>query len=225
MTERHFLFDSIPFEADISILSESIFFHGDPESPRIHELWAQGLELARPKAIILPVDVVHDEAGHVVSVGGQATSSVILDRNFEGLYRAFAYVATCGCEFSRLSAEDDDEKSALFIMRLSAVQFALKYALDRIAQQFGISKYAVVSPGSLPQWPISEQPKLFDMIGCVGETIGVELENHRFMHPAESVSGLMYETQHDYKNCMLCRRENCVGRSAEYDPELAEKYR
>lgn len=224
MTDKHFLFDDIPFECDISVLGSSIFFHGDPESQRIKELWARGSEIIRPKALILPVSVVHNEAGRVTSVGGQPADSVILDKNFEGLHRAFAYVATCGREIMELSAEDDDENSALFIMRLAAVQFALKYALDRISDRFGISKYAVVSPGSLPQWPISEQPKLFAILGCVEEAVGVELENNRFMHPAESVSGLMYETEKDYKNCMLCTRENCVGRSAEYDPELAKKY-
>ncbi len=46
-----------------------------------------------------------------------------------------------------------------------------------------------------------------------------------FMHPMESSSGLLFETDKEYQNCMLCTRLSCIGRRAPYDEALAAKYR
>lgn len=225
MTDNHILFTDIPFSPDISVLDDRIFFHGDASAPEIQDIWEKGLKLIKPKALFLPVEVIHTPDGKVASIGGEPMNSVILDKNLENCHRVFAYAATCGTEIMELHSQDDHISSALFIMRLSAVRTALQYGIDEICHRFDIRKSAVVNPGSLPQWPISEQPKLFSILGCVEESLGVTLKNNRYMEPSESVSGFLYETDAEYRNCMICKNIDCIGRQAPYDEDLAEKYK
>lgn len=226
MTGRHFIFDNIPVRLDIAALESSTFFAGDISDKRIVDAWAEASRVVRPKAIVVCVDVLHDGEGKVTSVGGQPMSSVVLDNNLGELHRAFAYVATCGTEVTAISdGGDSDVKAALFAFRILALREAITYATDRMLDYFDIKKLAMMNPGSLPEWPITEQPKLFAMLGEVESATGVTLGSNMFMSPMESSSGLMFEAEHDYKNCMVCTRQGCIGRQAKYDEELAKQYR
>lgn len=226
MTGRHFIFDNIPFRPKLSELEDNIFFSGDISDERITDAWEEASRVVRPKAIVSCVDVLHDGNGKVVSVGGQAVSSVVLDNNLSELHRAFAYVATCGMEVTAIDhGSNADVKAALFSFRILALRAAITFATDRMLDYFNIKRLAMMNPGSLPEWPITEQPKLFAMLGDVETATGVTLGANMFMAPMESSSGLMFETDRNYNNCMVCTRQGCIGRRAKYDEVLAKKYR
>jgi hypothetical protein len=44
------------------------------------------------------------------------------------------------------------------------------------------------------------------------------------MIPRQSVSGLLFETEKDFVNCLLCPRDTCPNRRAPYDPALRDQY-
>ena len=225
-TNRPYIFTDIPFTAEISDLDKSGLFLEEPLSEEETEFLENAIRAARPKAVMLPVDVVHDEEGKVISVGGQAMKSVILDRNLVCLHRGFMYVATCGRELDDLSAGADENLwYILYQLRMLALREAGKYVTEQTKILFDIPKLGSMNPGSLPEWPSTEQTKVFAILGEAAAEIGVTLGKTMFMHPMETSSGLMFETAKDYKNCMICTRFDCVGRQAPYDAELAEKFR
>lgn len=228
MPDKLYVFDNIPFHADISALESNRFFTGDIRDECVAAAWAEASRIVRPKAIIACVDVLHNSDGKVVSVGGQTVSSVVLDTNLATLHRAFAYVATCGTEVTAIDCGNNiDIQTALFAFRILALRAARSYVAGKMQDYFGVKKLATVNPGSLPEWPLSEQTTLFAMLGRdkVKDSTGVTLGTNMFMTPMESSSGLMFETEKDYQNCMLCTRKDCIGRRAKYDEELAKKYR
>lgn len=224
-TERILLTD-IPFQADISRLAQAGQFSGDPEDPELRALWARASEVARPKAIILLAEVLHDADGSVTAIGGQRMRSVVLDRQLRERHRVFPYLATCGAELGEIPyGSDPKHKAALFTFRMLALGEALRRANEAVMQEFGVRKLGALNPGSLPEWPLSEQRKLFSMLGDGPQQIGVTLGDDLFMFPAETSSGLLFETEQDYKNCMVCTRLDCIGRQAPYDAEQAKELR
>ena len=225
MTSAAQFFDNIPFSPDISLLKDDPFFHGDYTAPGVRHIWEKGLALLHPKALLRPVEVLHDPSGRVSSIGGVRVSSILLDENLKDCHRAFCYVATCGRELAALSSTVDEERSALFSLRILAVHAALQHVMNHVKETYDIQKLAALNPGSLPQWPRTEQPKLFQILGNVEEALGVTINDAFYLVPTESVSGLLYETDTEYRNCMICPREGCVGRQAPYDPQMAEKYK
>jgi hypothetical protein len=83
-----------------------------------------------------------------------------------------------------------------------------------------------MNPGSLPDWPLSEQKPLFTLLGGGPTTIGVQLKDSFLMVPVKSVSGIWFPTEEKFESCQLCQREKGPGRRAPFDSGLFErKYR
>ena len=97
--------------------------------------------------------------------------------------------------------------------------------MAQIRERWNIPKLADMNPSSLPEWPITEQTKIFALLGDPQAEIGVTLGENFFMYPTETSSRLAFETDRDYKNCMVCTRARCVGRRAPYNAELAKELR
>ena len=221
------VFREIPFCPEISALEHSAFFLGDLTDGAAVALWEKAVREAKPKAMVAQVEITHAPDGRVTHVGGQPVCSAVLDKNLAGLHRAFAYAATCGTELTAVcdADADADSKALVFAVRILALRAAVEYATARVMEDHGIPKLAMMNPGSLPEWPLAEQAKLFALLGNTEAGIGVRLGDNMFMYPTESSSGLMFETDHDYKNCMVCTRLDCVGRQAPYDEALAKELR
>ena len=87
-------------------------------------------------------------------------------------------------------------------------------------------KLSRMNPGSLPDWPLSEQKPLFAVLGEGPAKIGVQLKDSFLMVPVKTVSGIFFPAEEKFESCQLCPREKCPGRRAPYDPELYDrKYR
>ena len=77
-----------------------------------------------------------------------------------------------------------------------------------------------VNPGSLVDWPIMEQQKLFRVFGENAAKAGVELNPNSLMFPIKTVSGIRYATDKVFHNCELCQRKDCPDRKAEFNQDL-----
>jgi hypothetical protein len=80
-----------------------------------------------------------------------------------------------------------------------------------------------MNPGSLEDWPITAQPKLFQLLGDPKKSIGVELLDSMLMLPNQTVSGIRFVSEEGFSNCELCPREHCSHRTIPYNPELLTK--
>jgi len=188
------------------------------------DLLAEVLPLARPKAIY-KVCYIDKKDGDTVEVEGQIFHSRVLKKNLENAERVFPYIATCGTELYEYEAGTDALRNlCLDAIRTLTVAAAMNHVFNRLKPRYALGRTAHMNPGSLADWPITEQRPLFALFRGEEKNIGVELTAGCMMRPMKSVSGLVYPTESRFESCQLCPRQDCPGRRAPYSPELVKQY-
>jgi hypothetical protein len=217
----------IPFTPDITALRKYLHIReGSAEINQLEVMVKQAQAVANPKAIF-KVTSVEKKEGDVVLLDNTLFKSRVLSINLTGIHRVFAFVATCGEElesWAKSFVDPFDQFWADAIM-ISALTSASDALTSHLIDRYQTGNMATMNPGSLEDWPITEQTALFSLLGNVTDLIGVRLTESLLMVPTKSVSGLFFQTASDYENCQLCPRENCPNRRAVYDPNLySERY-
>jgi hypothetical protein len=218
------LLNDIPFQPDIPYLLNTL--HAEPNIQRqrhLERLAAEAQAVARPKAAYKMVAVEQKSPDYVI-MGGETFHSRILAVNLEQVYRAFPFVVTCGVELDDWVASKDDMLDYFYADAIaeSALRTALQILNDHIIERFRIDSLSQMTPGSLADWPLSEQRPLFSLLGDSSAAIGMSLLPSMLMTPAKSVSGISFPLAESFASCQLCSMPNCPGRRAPYDPDLAE---
>lgn len=185
---------------------------------------AEAEKISKPKAYFCEAFIDSKGEDHVV-IQGITLSSRILRVNLDEVYRVFPYVATCGLELEDWSKSFDDLLGKFWADAIKghALRLAFQFLDDYVLKRYGIKQLSHMNPGSLPDWPISEQGPLFTILGEGPKTIGIQLTDSFLMLPIKSVSGIYFPAEFSYENCLLCPREKCPGRKAAYDSSLYEK--
>jgi hypothetical protein len=191
----------------------------------VQELMDEVLSIIRPKAMYDTKFVEHIDKDKV-DIGGVQFTSRVLRTNLDKIGRVFPYIVTSGIEAEKIIAPDSDlmGKFILDAIKEMALEVASNHLYDYIRNKYKIEKISTMNPGSLENWPISEQKPLFSLFGDVEKLIGVRLSDSFLMFPIKSVSGIYFPTESSFASCQLCPREKCPNRMAKYDPELKEKY-
>ncbi len=189
----------------------------------MEEMLESAASAASPAAMFRVAGVEFTDDGFP-SVDGTVVRSELMARNFRGLSRAFPYICTVGKGLEEWSLGYADDPLAGYwadeVKKEYLYAFVPKFRLA-LAERFAIKgKLPSMNPGSLEkEWPISGQEQLFSMLGGKGyvkETIGVTLTDSFLMLPSKTVSGISFESEKDYENCMFCPRVSCPGRRAPY---------
>lgn len=220
------ILDSIPFKPDFAQLTKTLRIR--PDSDHVDDLRAMveaAQAVAQPKAIY-KLSFIDDRRDGQVVIDGIAFDSHVLRVNLDGVNRVFPYVATCGTEIAAWAATFTDlldQYWADAIME-QALRDAIRYLNAHVMQTYRVEHIAEMNPGSLEDWPLSQQAPLFDLLGNPLESVGVELTESFLMRPAKSVSGLYFQTETSFVNCQLCPRVDCPSRRAPYDPAAYEAY-
>ncbi len=189
------------------------------------ELVDQARQVARPRAVY-EVCYVENKRPDSVELAGITFTSRVLRVNLDPVERIFAYVATCGTELTEVSAPAGDMllDYCLDIIKQMALDAALAHLHDHLKAKYALGQTSSMNPGSLEDWPITQQRELFGIFGDVEQLVGVRLTESCLMIPTKSVSGIIFPTEIEFASCQLCSRERCPNRRAGYDPELACKY-
>jgi len=219
------IIDRIPFALKLETVLKQLGLDGGGDTEdEIREIKDELDKIARPKAMYCVADI-EDKKGDGIAVGGYYFGSRVLADNTGKVARVFPYVATCGAEASRYvaSLEPLTQYFAGFL-KIQLLNSATAALFNQIHTKYDIKKSAKMNPGSIRDWPLTEQRSLFALLGDPAGAVGVTLSESCLMWPAKSVSGFLFETDSDYENCMLCTMEDCPNRRIEYDPHLAEKY-
>ncbi|MBW1979772.1 MAG: vitamin B12 dependent methionine synthase [Deltaproteobacteria bacterium] len=184
----------------------------------------EAVQIARPKALykMAYVDAAREEA---VVLDGIELRSLVLAVNLAEVQRVFPFVATCGSELARWAMSKDDVVERFWAEAIMdrALFSAVHFLEEHIKQRYLVGKTAMLSPGSLDDWPVEEQSPLFSLLGDTEEHIGVRLTDSLMMDPVQSLSGILFPVEVDFAACQLCPRENCPKRRAPYDRELYDK--
>jgi hypothetical protein len=176
---------------------------------------------AQPKAIILPV-TVQPKGGDFVIINGFEFHSRVLRVNLEKAVLAFAVVATAGHELEEWAKTIDDLLYRYWADHLSeaVLSVAVDFAETEIRRRFALKTVSWMTPGSLDDWPLFEQKKLFSLVGKEAADIGVSLSESIVMRPLKSLSGIVFPATEKFYSCQLCKKETCLKRRAPYDSKL-----
>jgi hypothetical protein len=188
------------------------------------ELWREARPLLHPRAFFRPA-FIETKGTEDVGIEGHLFHSRILRKNLEPVEKVFPYVLTIGPDLETQAAGDDllhrYYLETLADMALGAASDAVD---QRLRKQYGFATLASMSPGSLADWPITEQVPLFALLGEVESQIGVRLTESLLMLPRKSISGIFFPSEESFVSCRLCPRTVCQGRKAPYDSDLRTEY-
>lgn len=128
----------------------------------IIELFEEGKRIGKPKALY-GTAYIGDRGENWVDIEGIRFTSQILSINLKDVHRVFPYIVTCGMELNGWAKSINDP-----IERYWADTFCemvLRHAYKRMNYDFNSrinpGKTATMNPGSLEDWPISEQKNYF----------------------------------------------------------------
>jgi hypothetical protein len=185
--------------------------------------WAKSV--ANPKAVY-EIGYVDEKTPEGVTINGTTFASRVLRVNLDTAHRVFPYIITCGTELENAPSITGDMMEFYWLDELKHVALGAAYAYmqKHLQKKYRPGNVSHMAPGSLEDWPITQQTQLFSLFGKPEEMIGVRLTETFLMHPTKSVSGIMFPTEVNFESCQLCPREGCPGRRAKYDKELWQKY-
>jgi len=190
----------------------------------LEKMIGEAKRIAKPKAIY-KVSFIESKGDDFVVIDGFTFKSRVLRVNTDQLHRVFPFVVTAGVELDQWARSFKDTLKQYWAEGINGMALLAAFrALDEhLEKEYGLGKIAHMSPGSLADWPITEQRNLFALLGDTKALIGVELLDSCLMTPTKTASGIRFPTEKDFESCMLCPRENCPGRRAPYDKEKYDK--
>ncbi|HOX39381.1 MAG TPA: vitamin B12 dependent-methionine synthase activation domain-containing protein [Candidatus Brocadiia bacterium] len=198
---------------------------GTSDATAVERMVARVRERMNPKAVY-DVCYISARGEDTVEIGPATFKSRVLRVNLGEAHRAFPYIVTCGAEIDDAPAitEDPFERYWLEEIKKHVLGGAMAALREHIKEHYRPGKLSSMQPGSLEDWPITEQTTLFGLLGGQDNPAGVRLTDSFLMVPIKSVSGIFFPTEVDFASCQLCPREKCPGRRAPYEPHLWEKY-
>lgn len=218
--------ENLPFHIDVpALLAEMRVRPGSRHEGELLELIKQAEAIARPKAAFKLV-FIEDKGPDTIRGEGIEFKSRVMRVHLDKLERFFAYVCTSGVELQGWADGYADDLLAGFYadaINQAVLKSAFGGFINHLATSYSLVNPSAMNPGSLGDWPITQQRPLFDLLGDVEGTIGVHLKETFLMVPTKSVSGILFPAEESFASCQLCPRDNCPNRRAPYEPELFER--
>lgn len=180
--------------------------------------------LIEPRAVF-ETAYVGAKGERTVEVAGVTFESPLLREKLEGANKVFPYIVTVGPELERAAGGQGDLLKQYYLEEMAnyALDAAAGWLERRVEERFGVRGLSNMSPGSLEDWPITEQAKLFSIFGDTEKLVGVRLTESMLMLPRKSISGILFPNEEGFVACQLCERERCPGRRAPWrGPEAGQ---
>jgi hypothetical protein len=218
----------IPARLDIELVVRRLQI-GRNSSNRLEEMTREiagaALAIAHPKAIYqISHARVIDNA--TVAIDGVAFTSKVLSKLLCNQDEVIPFIATIGKELDEMPVPPRDmlRQFSLDAIKTVVLVGAVDFLTDFVKEKHAIPRAALMNPGELADWPISQQKPLFSLFGGAEKLIGVSLTAGGAMKPIKSRSGIIFPNETGFLSCQLCTQLKCPGRRAKYDPDLVKKY-
>ncbi len=198
-----------PWNPQVSEMAEAL--HVDEEDmPAFAETFALAVATFAPRVYMreVAIEALGDDFAMLSGewFEGERIASVL-----SGAKRAWAIVATAG---EKPDCDPNDALRGWWLQALGehAVHHAISACIAKMPCPDG-EHLSTISPGSLPDWPITQQVPLFRLLG--DQNAGVRLTDTCLMLPRCSVSGVVFSATRAFCSCAHCHRHNCPNRRAE----------
>ncbi len=218
--------DRVPFTLDSAAVAARL--HHNPSrlgSPDLATLIAQASLLIHLRAVY-EISYIGAKGEDTVEVAGVTFQSRILRRNLEQAQKVFPFIMTAGPALEAAASSSGDLLRQFYLEEMAnlALESGAAWLANSLAARWGFGGLSSMDPGSLEDWPITEQTKLFSIFGDTERLVGVRLTESLLMVPRKSISGILFPSEEGFMSCQLCERASCPGRRAAYDEALAAKY-
>ncbi len=215
---------NIPFEIDITQLKKDLMIKNQVDVQKLLQMVKEAEGLANPRAMYREVYITEKSEDYLV-IDDLQLNSKILRKNIAEVDRVFIYVITVGKEIESWAKKAQGILESFWAEEIQKVilNSAVNYVYEKLDRLIGSEIVSEMNPGSLVDWPIEEQVKVFSLLGDVEGEIGLKLTDSFLMLPAKSISGIKFSTESKVKNCQLCQRDNCHGRRASFDQKLMDE--
>lgn len=189
------------------------------------ELADMALAVARPRAIY-KVSKVCGIDGDTVNIDGTVFTSRVLRKNLANQDTVYPFIATVGRELDTLPADSKDvmKQYCLDIIKTIVLVTGIDYLSNFLKKEYSLEQVALMNPGEIKAWPITEQRPLFALFSGAEKQIGVELSESGVMKPIKSRSGIVFSNDTGFLSCRLCTQFQCPGRRAPYDSDYEKEY-
>jgi hypothetical protein len=218
--------DRIPVTLDSAAVAKRLRQNpARASSVNLDELLAQARSLIHLRAVY-EVSYTGTKGEETVEVAGVTFRSRVLRRNLDQAQKVFPFIMTAGPELETAASSSGDLLKQYYLEEMANVTLenGAAWLAECLKTRYGFPELASMDPGSLEDWPITEQPKLFSIFGDTERLIGVRLTDSMLMVPRKSISGIFFPSEEGFTSCQLCERAACPARRTPYDGELAIKY-
>lgn len=199
------------------------------EEGEVEDLLAEAQVIASPKGFIMPTVIDEIGDGYVV-LNGITFKSVLLADKLAPIHasgeKIYFFTQTCGMELHEWAMNNPDvllkgvaEDICLAYLGISALAVR-QYVQDNFYEG---RHFSAMNPGSLAAWNIRGQVPTFELLGEGAVRCGVSIGESMLMTPFKSSSGVYFETEHNYENCMFCDKLDCPNRRAPYSMDYPEQ--
>jgi hypothetical protein len=163
---------------------------------------------------------IEEKGEDYVKLAGIEFKSSILAKKLKDCDSVFPYFATCGQEVSvhTEGLEDVFDKYVSEKVEYLALTQIRENMRDEIKKDYDVHGISHINPGSIQDWSTVEVNKIFDLLEKPAH-LGLNVLESGMINPVRSVSGFMFLSESEFHNCILCRKENCPNRKAEFDEE------
>ncbi len=219
------IIENIPFSVDKPGFLELLRIRpGSRQAVEFEELLDAACDIARPKAAFRAA-YLEDSHEDSVTIEGNLFSSRVLKTNLEETHVVFPFIATCGTELQEWAATMQNTLHCFWAdnIQLMALGCAVAALDAHLKEVTGSEMLSSMHPGSLEDWPLTEQIPLFKLLGEAPGRIGVHLTESMLLVPLKSISGIQFVSEEGFLNCRLCPREKCPARRSPYERDLLEK--
>ena len=218
--------DNIPIQLDLEEVKGQLRLNTKAgSSSDVRELVGIAESLIQAKAVY-EVSYIGQRGEDTVEVNGVTFTSRVLRVNLDKVERVFPFIITIGKVLEHEASSCNDLLRQFYLETIGdmALRFSRQYLEEYLKRHFGLGQLSRMSPGSLKDWPVTEQSPFFSLFGNVEELIGVTLTESMLMIPRKSISGIFFPTEVMFFSCQLCPRKGCPARKAPYDETLRKKY-
>jgi hypothetical protein len=215
------IIDNILFDIDANLLAESLRINNVPDKKKLSDIAREAKSIGWPKALYMQ-SYIESRGDDFILIGGTRFDGRLLSVNLNAVGCVFPYIATSGKELEDWSMGLEGIQLQYWgnSIKMLALDCATDALIRHIRKFHGTGPISTMNPGSLPEWPIDEQKKLFQILGFSCADIGVTLNESGMVTPLHTVSGIFFPSGRGYVNCSLCKREGCRIRKAPYDKAL-----
>jgi hypothetical protein len=220
------LLTDIPLEMDRDGLERQLRVKKPSDLVDLDRLIREAQRVARPKAAYRPL-YLQQIGEDSVRIDEVTFSSRVLAVNLKDTHRVFLYMATCGVELNDWAHGLKDMVHQWWAeeIKVRALRAAVSALNGHIDQAYAPGKTSVMNPGSLADWPLTQQRPFFSLMDEAAGALRVTLSDSCLMTPNKSVTGIRFPLEGRFESCQLCPMPDCPGRRAPHEPDLfARRY-